>query len=309
MSFSLRQLQIFEMVAEEGSFSRAAEKLFLTQPAVSIQIKRIEEAVSLPLFDRLGKQALLTQAGQELLLHSRVIHQQIDEAKRMLADLHDLKHGSITLTMAATANYFAPQIIAGFHKLFPDARITLEVANRAGLIIALEENRADMVIMGRPPDGLAVDMAAFCENPLVVIASPSHALATQRNISLERLAQESFIMREAASGTRIAAQRFFDLHGLQPNIAMEMNRTEAIKQAVMAELGVGIVSLHTLDMELQLRRLVVLDVVEFPIMRHWYLVHRSGKRLAGMPQAFKSFVLEQAGDLLSLPQWQQDRYE
>jgi len=302
--FSLRQLQIFEVVAEEKSFSRAAKRLFLTQPAVSIQIKRIEEMVELPLFDRLGKQAILTQAGEELLLHSRIIHQQINEARRMLADLHDLKRGNITLTMAATANYFAPQIIAGFHKQFPNARITLEVANRAGLITALEENRSDMVIMGRPPDGLAVDLEPFCENPLVVIAAPSHPLAAKRAIPLQRLVQEPFIMREADSGTRIAIQRFMDSHGAQPNVIMEMNRTEAIKQAVMAELGVGVVSLHTLDMELQLRRLVVLDVVDFPIMRHWYLVHHSGKRLAGMPQAFKHFVLEQTHNLLTLPQWE-----
>jgi len=246
---------------------------------------------------------VLTQAGEELLLHSRLIAQQIDEADRMLADLRGLKRGNVKLTMAATANYFAPQMIAGFHQFYPDARITLEVANREGLIAALDENSSDMVIMGRPPPSLEVDKEAFCDNPLVVIASPNHPLASQQEITLQRLVEEPFIMREEGSGTRIAIQRFLDGHALVPIVAMEMNRTEAIKQAVMAELGVGIVSLHTLDMELQLRRLVVLSVVHFPILRHWYLVHRSGKRLAAMPQAFKSFVLERGGALLNLPDW------
>ena len=257
----------------------------------------------MPLFDRSGREVTLTQAGEELLLHTRLIHQQIDEAERMMADLRGLKQGKITLTMAATANYFAPQMIAAFHASYPDARITLEVANRAGLIAALEENRSDMVIMGRPPEGMEVEKQSFCENPLVVIAAPTHPLANAEEISLQRLSEEPFIIREEGSGTRIAIQRFLDTHGLAPNVVMEMNRTEAIKQAVMAELGVGIVSLHTLDMELQLRRLSVLRVVDFPILRHWYLVHRKGKRLAAMPQAFKEFVLQQGGALLRLPDW------
>jgi len=292
------------VIAEERSFSRAAKRLFLTQPAVSIQIKRLEHQVQMPLFDRSGRQVSLTHAGEELLLHSRLIQQQIDEADRMLTDLRGLKRGSVTLTMAATANYFAPQMIAGFHTFYPDARITLEVSNRAGLIAALDEDHSDMVIMGRPPAALDVDKEPFCNNPLVVIASPNHALAQQRSIPLCRLAEEPFIMREEGSGTRIAIQHFLDEHGLAPNVVMEMNRTEAIKQAVMAELGVGIVSLHTLDMELQLRRLVVLPVADFPILRHWYLVHRSGKRLSVMPQAFKDFVLQQGGALLRLPDWE-----
>ncbi|MDX8414046.1 MAG: LysR family transcriptional regulator [Mariprofundales bacterium] len=304
MAFTLKQLHVFSVIAEERSFSRAAKRLFLTQPAVSIQIKRLEHQVQMPLFDRSGRQVSLTHAGEELLLHSRLIQQQIDEADRMLADLRGLKRGAVTLTMAATANYFAPQMIAGFHTFYPDARITLEVSNREGLIAALDEDHSDMVIMGRPPAALDVDIEPFCDNPLVVIASPNHALAQQRSILLCRLIEEPFIMREVGSGTRIAIQHFLDKHGLAPNIVMEMNRTEAIKQAVMAELGVGIVSLHTLDMELQLRRLVVLPVVDFPILRHWYLVHRSGKRLSSMPQAFKDFVLRQGGALLQLPDWE-----
>ncbi len=302
--FSSKQLYLFSVVAEERSFSRAAKRLFLTQPAVSIQIKRLEQQVGMALFDRSGREITLTEAGEELLLHSRIIQQQMDEAERMLEDLRGLRRGRIRLTMAATANYFAPQMIAAFHKQYPEARITLEVANRAGLIQALEENRSDMVIMGRPPEGLEVDREVFCDNPLVVIAAPGHPLAGCREIPLERLLAEPFIMREEDSGTRIAIQRFLDGHGLRPSVVMEMNRTEAIKQAVMAELGIGIVSLHTLEMELLLNRLVVLSVEDFPIMRHWYLVHRSGKRLAAMPQAFKTFVLEQGRALLRLPAWE-----
>ncbi|RMH50910.1 MAG: LysR family transcriptional regulator [Zetaproteobacteria bacterium] len=298
----MRQLRIFSAVAEERSFSRAAKRLYLTQPAVSIQVRQLEERVGMPLLDRSGRDIRLTEAGAELLVHCRAIERQLDEAQRMLDDLRGLRRGRIHLTMAATANYFAPQMIVPFHRRYPEARITIEVANRAGLIAALEENRSDMVIMGRPPEGLAVEQTIFCDNPLVAIAAPDHPLAGQgEEIPLERLLEEPFIMREADSGTRIAIQRFLDRHGLQPEVVMEMNRTEAVKQTVMAGLGVGIVSLHTLDMELRLRRLAVLPVAGFPIMRHWYLVHREGKRLAAMARAFKEFVLSEGAALLSLP--------
>ena len=301
MNITLKQMQIFETVAEQQSYTQAAKTLFLTQPAISMQIKQLEEQTGVTLFDRLGKSIALTQAGHELLHYCKTIRQQLEEAEQVLEEIKGLKRGKLNLTMASTANYFAPQLIAAFHRQYPDAQVILDVTNRSGLIDSVEHNRTDMAIMGRPPEGHGLVGIPFMANPLVIIAPPSHPLAERKLIRLQELAQEPFIVREGDSGTRIAAERFFAEHGIRLITGMEMNRSEAIKQAVMAELGLGIVSLHTVEMELSLGRLVVLNVEDFPIMRQWHIVHRKGKRFAAIPEAFKNFVLENANSLIRLP--------
>lgn len=303
MPFTLKQLKIFESVAKHQSYTHASKALFLTQPAVSMQIKQLEELIGLPLFERLGKQIKLTDAGHELLQYAESIRQQLNEAQLVMQELKGLKRGKLHLTMASTANYFAPQFIAAFKHEFPAVDITLDVSNRAGLVYAVEHNLTDMAIMGQPPKGHHLTGIPFMDNPLVVIASPSHNLVQQKTIPLNTLANEPFIVREPDSGTRIAVERFFARHQLNLIAGMEMNRSEAIKQAVMAELGLGIVSLHTIEMELALKRLAVLDVEDFPIMRQWHIVHRTGKRFAAIPEAFKNFVLEHGEDLLNIPDY------
>jgi len=303
MHLTLKQLQIFEMVAEKQSYTQAAKQLFLSQPAVSMQIKQLEEQVGLPLFERSGKKVMLTAAGEELAQYARKIREQLDEAAVVFDELKGLKRGRLHLTMASTANYFAPRLIAAFHHQYPGVDIRLDVTNRAGLLAALDENTTDMAIMGRPPEGHGLAGIPFMDNPLVMIAWPDHPLAGRRQIPLEEIAGEPFIVREPDSGTRMAADRFFAEHGLELIPGMVMNRSEAIKQAVMAELGLGIVSLHTIEMELALKRLVVLDIEDFPIMRQWHIVHRKGKRFAAIPDAFRQFILEHAKNLLTLPDY------
>jgi len=303
MSFTFKQLKIFSTVAEHQSYTHAARILYLTQPAVSMQIKQLEEFVGMPLFERVGKQIGLTEAGRELLHYAQTIQHQMDEATLMLKELKGVERGSLHLTMASTANYFAPQLIAAFHREYPKAAITLDVTNRSGLVEAVENNHTDMAIMGKPPAGHHLVGIPFMDNPLVVIAAPSHPLVRQQPILLADLADEPFIVRESDSGTRMAIERFFERHNIALIAGMEMNRSEAIKQAVMAELGLGIVSLHTIEMELSLKRLVVLEVEDFPIKRQWHIVYREGKRFAAIPDAFKSFVLEQAEDLLIIPDY------
>jgi len=300
MNITLKQLKTLQAVVEYRSYTDAAKALFMTQPAVSMQIKQMEEQIELPLFERDGKHISLTEAGTELLHYAQNIRQQLDEASLVLEELKGLKRGKLHLTMASTANYFAPQLIAAFHHEYPGAKVTLDVTNRSGLIDALKNNNSDMAIMGSPPKGYKLTGIPFMDNPLVAIASPSHPLARRTHIPLKELADEPFIVREADSGTRIAVERFFAKHDLQLTTGMEMNRSEAIKQAVMAELGLGIVSLHTIEMELALKRLVVLHIEDFPIMRHWHIVHRTGKRFAAIPEAFKNFVLENAEELLDI---------
>lgn len=295
---SLRQLRIFEAVARHLSYTRAARELYLTQPAVSMQIKQLEDTVGLALFEQLGKRIYLTEAGKELHHYSRSIAQQLAEAETVLQELKGVKRGRINISVASTANYFAPQLLAIFSKRFETVTVSLDVTNRETLVRQLATNEKDMVIMGLPPAGQDCVAECFMENPLVIIAPPDHPLTRKRAIPLARLQQETFLVREMGSGTRIAMERFFDEQNIRLTTGMEMNSNEAIKQAVQAGLGLGIVSIHTLALELEVKRLNILDVESFPIMRHWYIVHRKDKRLSPAAQAFKDFILTEANKLL-----------
>jgi DNA-binding transcriptional LysR family regulator len=302
MHLTLRQMKVFEAVARLGSYTRAAEELHLTQPAVSMQIKQLEENAGLPLFEQLGKKIYLTQAGQEMQHYCRAIAQQLDEVDKVMAEMKGVKRGRLVIAVASTANYFAARLLATFSQRYPEVTISLDVTNREGLLDHLDANDIDMVIMGRPPEGLDLVAEPFTENPLVVIAAPTHPLVSTEHIPLEWLQQETFVVREQGSGTRTAMERFFAEKRVRLSTGMEMSSNEAIKQAVQAGLGLGIVSIHTLQLELETKRLAVLDVEFFPILRHWYVVHRQGKRLSPVAQLFKEFVIREARALLQEPQ-------
>lgn len=301
MNLTLRQLSIFEAVARHLSYTRASEELHLTQPAVSMQIKQLEQSVGLPLFEQLGKRIYLTEAGREMERYSRSITALLQEASQVFDELKGLKRGRLTIAVASTANYFVPQLLATFCQRHPEVTVSLTVTNRKQLLEALMENKADLVIMGQPPANLDLAAESFMENPLVVIASPNHALATAKAIPLRRLEQETFLVREQGSGTRLAMERWFRENGVTLLTPMEMSSSEAIKQGVEAGLGLGLLSLHTLEMELALGRLAILDVERFPILRHWYVVHRQGKRFSAVAQAFKEFILNEVAQIVTLP--------
>lgn len=300
LHLTLRQLKVFEAVARHSSYSRAAENLHLTQPAVSMQIRQLEDAIGLPLFDQLGKKIYLTDAGKELQRYCRNILQQLAEAEAVFDEMKGLRHGRLSISVASTASYFVPQILGTFTRRYPDITVSLNVTNRETLLNQLAHNEMDVAIMGRPPTGLDLEAKSFMENPLVVIAPANHPLANTRNIPLDRIQQETFLVREPGSGTRIAMERFFSEQGIQLTTGTEMSTNEAIKLAVQAGMGLGILSLHTVTLELETARLVVLDVQSFPIRRNWYVVHRKGKRLSSVAQAFKSFLLEECGKLLEI---------
>mgnify|MGYP000744449443 CR=1 FL=1 len=294
MNITLRQLQIFESVAKNLSYTRAAELLYLTQPAVSMQIKQLESEVAMPLFERMGKSLFLTEAGDELLIYARNISQQLNEVSEVLDELKGSQRGRLNIAVATTATSFSLKLLGEFYKRFPGANITLDVTNRASLLKHLENNTIDMVIMGQPPQGLDVEAESFMDNPLVVVAPKNHELAGKSNIPLKMLERETFIMREHGSGTRIAMERFFEESGYSISSVMEMSSNEAINQAVEAGLGLGIVSRDTLALKLALGHLQILDIESFPIMRHWYLVHRKGKRFTALMSAFKNLVQDEA---------------
>lgn len=305
MNLTLRQIRVFERVARRSSFTRAAEELFLTQPAVSMQIKQFEDTIGLPLFERLGKKIYLTTAGEEMYRLCRTIIQQLDEAQQFIEELKGTEGGTLKVSVASTVHYFAIRLLAEFRRRYPKVHINLQVTNRKGLLRQLADNDADIVLMGQPPEDHDLLSEAFMENPLVVIAPMDHPLKDQHPVTLSDLKDEIFLMRETGSGTRGSVERFFADKGVQIKTSMEMNTNEAIKQGVEVGLGLGIVSLHTVEQELESGRLAMLDVESFPLMRQWYMVHRSGKRLSVVGQAFKDFIRTEAGRFVKgLPAWQ-----
>jgi len=288
---TLRQLKVFESVARHLNYTRAAEELHLTQPAVSMQIKQLEEHLAVPLFEQLGKRIHLTEAGQEVLGYARAINQQLDELESVLNRMKGLGGGRLKISVASTANYFVPTLLGSFSRRYPEVTVSLDVTNRETLLSQLAENNVDLVIMGRPPADADVDAESFMDNPLVVVAPPDHPLAGKKKIPLKRLQEETFLVREPGSGTRVAMERFFNERGMKLKTGMEVGSNEAIKQAVQAGLGLGLLSRVTIEQELELKRLVELNIQEFPIMRHWYVVHRKGKRLSAAAEAFRGFVV------------------
>ncbi len=308
MHLTLRQLAVCEAVARHLSFTRAAEELHLSQPAVSMQVRQVEDSVGLPLFEKTGKQIHCTEAGEEIYRYAREIQQQLRELEDVMVSLKGLQRGHMRISVASTANHFCTRLLAAFSAKHPGTTFALDVTNRQQLLSQLANNQTDMVLMGKPPEGADLESIQFMENPLVVIATSDHPLAKHTlaqhtgPIPLKRLERETFVVREAQSGTRLAMNRFFEEKGIQLNTGMEMTANEAIKQTVAAGLGLGLVSIHTLELEVETGRLVVLDVQDMPIPRHWHMVHRAGKRLSPVVAAFQQFLLsEQARPLMRSP--------
>jgi len=226
--------------------------------------------------------------------YSRTIQQQLIEAECVIENLKGLRSGRLTIAVASTANYFAPRILAAFNEKYDAISVSLDVTNRAGLLSHLERNDTDVVIMGEPPKTMDLESQSFMANHLVVIAPNNHPLRGVKDIPIATLSKETFIVREKGSGTRTSTERFFADYDLEISTSMTMSSNEAIKQAVQAGLGLGVVSIHTLEQELELRRLIILDVELFPIEKSWYLVHRKGKRLSPVAASFKDFILNSA---------------
>lgn len=291
MHLTLRQLSIFEAVARHCSVSRAAAELHLTQPAVSMQLRQIERQIGVPLLEQVGRRLFLTEAGEELRRHAQRIAAQLDDLKNALAHLRGLESGQLRLAVVSTANYFVSRLLADFNRRYPGIRVSLQVANREAVIGALAENRTDLAITGQPPESVDVVAQHFMDNPLVVIAAPTHRLAGADAIALRELEREPLVVREPGSGTRAAMERHFAAHNVNYRTVSELSSNEAIKQAVQAGLGLGVVSAQTLELELETGRLAVLPVESFPILRHWYIVHRTQKRLSSAAQAFRAHLL------------------
>lgn len=291
---TLRQLVVFDAVARHLSFSKAAEELHLSQPGVSMQVRQIESFVGLPLTEQVGKRIFLTEAGRNVQHAARNISAQLTDLGNALERLKGAEEGQLNIAVTSTVNAVATEILAGFRGRYPKVAIHLQVSNRAEVLGLLAENRIDLAIMGQVPDGLGLDATRFMDNPLVVIAPTNHPWVGRENIPIVELADEPFLVREEGSGTQGAMERFFSAKDMKIRKSMEMNSNEAIKMAVQAGLGLGIISEQTLEMELMLKRLAVLSVEGFPIMRHWFIVHRTDKLLSPVAAAFKSYLLAES---------------
>lgn len=297
---TLRQLEVFEAIARLGSFTRAAQELFLTQPTVSMQIKKLTEVVGMPLYEQVGKKIYLTDTGRELHQTCRDIFGHISHFEMTLANMQGLKTGKFRLAVVSTAKYFAPRLLGMFCQKYPGIEVSLNVSNREHLLERMGNNQDDLYILGQPPNDTDVRAEPFLENPLVVLAPAHHALAHEKNISLQRLAEEPFLLREPGSGTRIATERAFAEHGLHINMRMELGSNEAIKQAVIGGLGISVLSSHTLTLDAPTGQFAVLDVQGFPILRHWYFVHLAGKQLSIVTRTFIDY-LRQISQTLGAP--------
>ena len=298
MYMTLRQLTLFKAVAQHLSFTRAAAELCLTQPAVSIQIKQLEGHIGMPLFEQIGKRIFLTEAGRELYAACSDIFARIETLETSLNELQGSIKGQLKLSIVTNATYFTPHLFKAFLRLYPEVHLRLNVTNRNNVLERLANNEDDLVIMGQVPEQMHVESHQFLESPLVVLAPPQHLLVNQAHIPLVRLAQEPILIREVGSGTRLAMERCFAAYDLELPTEMELGSSEAIKQGVMAGLGVSVLSQHTLILELATGKIKLLDVEEFPLIRYWYIAHLSEKKLSLVARTFLDFMLSSAKEII-----------
>jgi LysR family transcriptional regulator, low CO2-responsive transcriptional regulator len=291
---TLHQLKVFETTARHGSFTKAAEELSITQPTVSTQVKQLTQAVGLPLFEQIGKQLYLTEAGRELQATCQEVFEQLDNFEMKVADLKGAKRGKLRLAVVTTAKYFVPRILGSFCQHYPDIDISLQVTNHQKLIQRMWENQDDLYILSQPPEDIDLCSQAVLDNPLVVVARRDHPFANQKNIPIQRLQHEPFIMRESGSGTRQAVEELFEKRRVSVNVRLELGSNEAIKQAIAGGLGISVLSEHTLMPEGTTGELVALDVRDFPIARSWYVAYLAGKHLSVIAEAFLQYLLEHA---------------
>ena len=296
---TLRQLAIFCSVADRMSFSRAAEDLHLTQPAISAQIKALEGHAGLPLFERTGRKLQLTAAGHELLTYARRISELFREADEAMAQLKGGARGKLNVAVISAGDYFFPRLLAAFAERHPGVTLNLAVHNREALLRQLADNLTDLAIMVRPPDDADTVRAAFAPHAYVIVAAPGHPLVGVRRISRERLLQEPFIVREKGSDTFRSMQDAFGSDTARIRAAMEIASNETIKQAVIAGMGLSFLSSHAIALDVRAGNLAVLDVEGFPAWRHWYVVHRATKRLPAIAAAFRAFLLAEGARLIT----------
>lgn len=298
--YTLKQIHTFIEVAKEKSISKAADILFVTQPAISMQIKQLEDVFGILLIEPIGRNIQLTSAGSAFLEQALIIASELKDLEAIMTGHRNLGGGIIYLGIVSTTKYFVPMLLVEFHKMFPGIEVILKINNRENVLAMLARNEVDLVIMGRVPQEMACEAVAFVTNPMAIVSSPSHPLSRRKQLSFQDLADQEFVVRELGSGTRQAMERLFQDQQIKLNIVMEMPSNETIKQAVMAGMGLSFLSLRTVRHEMGTGHITLLDVIGLPHVGHWYITHRIQKKLSPAAKAFKEFVIEQAGPRINV---------
>lgn len=298
-NLSLKQLQAVAAVARLGTMTRAAQELNVTSAALYARIRQLEEEAGLLLFDRTPNGLKPTDAGREMLWAINSINTVLETCSERLRTLKGAGGGRVALGVVSTAKYFAPAVIAGFMQTHPQVKIALSVGNRTTTVDALRNYDIDFAVMGRPPRDFAIEAETFGPHPLVLIAKPDHPLAGRRGLTREDLAEEAFLVREEGSGTRAVFEEF--MSGVmirRARLGIDAGSNETLKQAVMAGLGIALLSSHTVASELASGRLVLLDVQGLPIRRDWYAVRRADKVLGPASDAFWRYLVQEGAGFL-----------
>jgi DNA-binding transcriptional LysR family regulator len=299
-SATLRQLRAFSLVARHRSFGRAAAELHLTPSAVSLQIKELEQCVGLPLFGRNGRAACLTPAGEALLGDVNRALLALKDADDTINRLRGRETGVVSIGMVSNSKYFLPRLLAGFHSLHPGIELRVSAGNREQLLRQLASNEVDFAIMGQPPVDLGAHSEALAPQPLGIIAAPDHRLVEEREIPVSALARQGFVVRETGSGTRAAMDRFFQEARIAPPQVIELSSNESIKQAVIGNMGLAFLSLHTAGLELQAGALAALDVIGLPMMRSWHVVRlESAPPLSDASESLRRYIVEFGADFIA----------
>ena len=290
-NLTFRQLQVFVAAAEALSFARVAETLNLTPSAVSFQIKQIELQTGFDLFERIGRKVALTEAGRVLVDYARGVLRSLGDVDQAMLALKGKGQGRVRLGLVSTAKYIVPHIMARFRTLYPGVVVQLREGNRSLILSQLKEGAIDLAVMGQPPPEADVLAQKFAPHPTVVVAAPEHRLVARGHLAPGDLAGEWFVVREDGSGTRALADRFFETAGFSPRVAMETSSNEMIKQAVVAGMGLAIISRHTISLELSLGLLATLPVAGFPVERAWFLVQRRLSPLLPVQSSLRDYLI------------------
>ena len=298
---TLKQMRGFEAVVNAGSVSNAAKILHLTPPAVSLQLRDLEQATGIPLLERSESGLVPTLAGRELFDMTQEIHEVMARFAENITEMKGIDHGVVSVGVVSTARYFAPMVLAEFMRIYEDIKIQLQVGNRDTTMEKLESMELDFAITGLPPDHFEVKKEFISNHPQIIIAAPDHPLANRSRISLSELKDETFLLREMGSGTRSVTDKLFSRVKDLPKSGLEFGSNETIKQAVMAGMGIAVISAHTVAAELKEKRLVALDVKGTPINRKWFVVKHANKRFLPSAEALWNFVARNGKHYLPQP--------
>ncbi|HEY9597549.1 MAG TPA: LysR substrate-binding domain-containing protein [Cyanophyceae cyanobacterium] len=293
-AITLHQLEVFAATNRHASFTRAAEEMALTQPTVSMQVKHLSQVIGMPLLEMIGKRLYATEAGEEVFKTSQAIFERLEQMETVLKELKGIKQGRLSIATSRTAKYIIPRLLPSFHQAYPGIEIALEITAREEVLQRLQNNQDDLYILSYPPEQDDIEIIPFLSNPLVVVAPIDHPLAQEVSIPLKALIDEFWVLREPGSATRVETDRVFQQQRFPGKIRMELNSNEAIKQAIVAGLGISVLSLHSLRSMSWSASLTPLKVEGFPLYQQWYAIFRKDKFFQTTAKLFLKHLIKQS---------------